>query len=144
VPGSRNFDLGETSSRFPIDNSQRQKIVRPKWHERSAPTFLWDTKKGLEMKKTLLAVSAAVILAGGLAAFSQPASAHVVCNREGDCWSTHANVQYPSSFGIRTYNDRYANESYRQRHWHDNGRTWRDENHDRDRGAYRSGAWVQF
>jgi hypothetical protein len=53
-------------------------------------------------------------------------------------------VQYPSSFGIRTYNDRYANESYRQRHWHDNGRTWRDENHDRDRGAYRSGAWVQF
>jgi hypothetical protein len=58
----------------------------------------------MEMKKTLSAVSAAVILAGGLVAFSQPASAHVVCNREGDCWSTHANVQYPSAFGIRTYN----------------------------------------
>jgi hypothetical protein len=98
----------------------------------------------LQIKKGILAASAALIIAGGFVVFAQPASAHVVCNRAGDCWSTHTNVRYPRELGVRRYSDRYADESYRQRHWRDNGRTWREENHDRDRGAYRNGLWVQF
>ena len=98
----------------------------------------------MELRKTLLAVSTAIALTGGVAVFAQPASAHVVCNSTGDCWSTHASVQYPREYGIHTYSDRYANQSYRERRWQNNGRTWRDENHDRDRGAYRSGLWVTF
>jgi hypothetical protein len=102
-------------------------------------------KKGnsMHISKTLLAVSAAAMLTGGLA-ITLPASAHVVCNRTGDCWSTHANVTYPRDLGVRTYSDRYADQSYRERRWGNNGRTWRDENHDRDRGAYRAGVWFGF
>ena len=98
----------------------------------------------MQFKKKLSVVSTALIVAGSLAVFASPASARVVCNRAGDCWTTHANVRYPRDFGIRTYNDRYADQTYRQRRWHDNNRTWRDENHDRDRGAYRNGVWIQF
>jgi hypothetical protein len=99
----------------------------------------------MTMRRTVFAVSVAVVFAAGAVAFTQPASAHVVCNRTGDCWSTHANVTYPSDLGVRKYSDRYADQSYRERRWGSNsGRTWRDENHDHDRGAYRSGAWIQF
>ena len=42
------------------------------------------------------------------------------------------------------YRDRYADEGYRQQRWRGNNRTWRDENHDRDRGAYRNGIWFNF
>ena len=98
----------------------------------------------MQLKRAFFAASTTAILAAGLVAIAQPASAHVVCNRAGDCWSTHANVRYPSSLGVHVYSDRYANQGYRQQHWRNNGRTWRDENHDRDRGAYRNGTWVQF
>lgn len=87
---------------------------------------------------------AASLTIGGLAAFTSSASAHVVCNRAGDCWSTHSRYNYPSELGVRFYSDRYANDRYRQRHWHDNNRNWRDEHHDRDRGYYRDGLWVTF
>ena len=89
------------------------------------------------------AVTAAVTVSG-LAAISTAASAHVVCNRAGDCWSTHTRYNYPSSLGIRFYSDRYANERYRNRHWHGDHHNWRDEHHDRDRGYYRDGAWITF
>lgn len=89
------------------------------------------------------ALSSAVLM-GGLVVCTLPVSAHVVCNRAGDCWSTHANVKYPRDLGIRSYNDRYADEGYRQQRWRDNGRTWRGNDHDRDRGAYRNGVWFSF
>ena len=98
----------------------------------------------MQLKKTFLAVSAVVVFVGGVTAFAQPAFARVVCNRAGDCWSTHATVRYPRDLGVRAYNDRYADQTYRDRRWHDNHRTWREENHDHDRGAYRNGIWVQF
>jgi hypothetical protein len=98
----------------------------------------------MQFRKALFAASAAVIISGGMVAAIQPASAHVVCNREGDCWSTHANVRYPRDMGVRVYNDRYSDQSYRERRWHNQTRNWRDENHDRDRGAYRNGLWVTF
>jgi len=98
----------------------------------------------MKFKSTLLAASAAALVVGGLSLLVQPASARVVCNGTGDCWSTHTTVQYPREYGIHTYSDRYSDQSYRERRWQNNHRTWRDENHDSDRGAYRSGVWVAF
>ena len=86
---------------------------------------------------------AALIGIAGLAVTAPAASAHVVCNRAGDCWSTHARYQYPNELGVRFYNDRYTNDRYRHRHWHDR-RTWRDDHHESDRGYYRDGLWVTF
>jgi hypothetical protein len=98
----------------------------------------------MHFKKRLSVLSIAAVSALSVLALATPASAHVVCNRAGDCWSTHANVRYPSNLGIRTYSDRYANDDYRQQRWGNNGRTWRDNDHDRDRGAYRNGVWLSF
>jgi hypothetical protein len=85
----------------------------------------------------------AVVTVGVVVGVSPAASAHVVCNSQGDCWSTHQRYQYPSTLGIRFYNNRYRSDRYRHRHWHDQ-RTWRDENHDSDRGYYNNGAWITF
>jgi hypothetical protein len=53
-------------------------------------------------------------------------------------------VRYPRDLGVRVYSDRYADQTYRSRRWHGNNRKWHDENHDRDRGAYRGGVWTPF
>jgi hypothetical protein len=98
----------------------------------------------VKLKKTLWAASAAFVIAGGMAVSVQSASARVVCNRDGDCWTTHANVKYPRELGIRVYNDRYTDQHYRDRRWHASNRKWHDEGHEHDRGAYRSGVWVPF
>ena len=98
----------------------------------------------MKLKKALWAASAAFVIASGFAASGQSASARVVCNRDGDCWTTHANVRYPREFGIRVYNERYADQRYRERRWHDSNRRWHDEGHEHDRGAYRNGQWVTF
>lgn len=98
----------------------------------------------MQITQRASAVSIAALSVLGLVILAEPASAHVVCNRAGDCWSTHANVTYPSNLGIRKYSDRYANDDYRQQRWGSNGRTWRGNDHDRDRGAYRNGVWFSF
>lgn len=95
----------------------------------------------MQIKKPLLAAST-IVAAGILASLPLTASARVVCNRAGDCWSTHTDVTYPAELGIQAYSDRYADSAYRDHHWHDNHRNWRDEHHDHDRGYYRDGAWV--
>jgi hypothetical protein len=92
---------------------------------------------------TYSAVAASLTL-GGVAVFSAPASAHVVCNSAGDCWSTHSRHKYPSDLQIRFYSDRYAHERYRNRHWRNHHRNWRDEHHEDDRGYYRDGIWITF
>jgi hypothetical protein len=84
-----------------------------------------------------------LVAIGAVVSGSTAASAHVVCNRNGDCWSTSQRYQYPNELGVRYYNSRYMNDSYRHRHWHDQ-RTWRDEHHDNDRGYYRDGLWITF
>jgi hypothetical protein len=99
----------------------------------------------LHVIKKLSAFSIAALSIATVFALGTPASAHVVCNRTGDCWSTHAEgVTYPSNLGVRTYSDRYANDDYRQQRWGNNGRTWRGNEHDHDRGAYRNGVWLSF
>jgi len=85
----------------------------------------------------------ALVTTGVVMGVAPSASAHVVCNRNGDCWSTHQRYQYPSTIGIRFYNHRYMNSRYRHRHWHDQ-RTWRDEDHGAERGYYNNGAWITF
>jgi hypothetical protein len=98
----------------------------------------------VKIKKTLWAASAAFVIAGGISVSAETANARVVCNRDGDCWTSHADVQYPHQLGIRVYDDRFADQRYRERHWHDKHHKWRDEGHDHDRGAYRNGVWVPF
>jgi hypothetical protein len=76
----------------------------------------------------------AVIGAGALAAFSAPASAYVVCNREGDCWHTRDRYNYNPSFGLTIHDDNWR--------WGDRDRyRWRE--HD-GRGYWRNGAWIRF
>jgi hypothetical protein len=97
----------------------------------------------MRFRKTLISTSAALALGTlGVAATVQSASAHVVCNSDGDCWSTHSTYKYPPDLGVTLYSDRYADQSYRDREWRDMHRTWRDERH--DRGYYKGGVWVQF
>ena len=85
----------------------------------------------------------AMVAMGAVVSGTTAASAHVVCNRDGDCWNTSQRYQYPAAVHVRYYNNRYMNDTYRQRHWHDS-RTWRDEHHDNDRGYYRQGVWIGF
>ena len=98
----------------------------------------------MQLGKSLLALGAACVVAVGFGAAASSASARVVCNREGDCWNSHANVRYPRELGVRVYSDRYADQGYREQRWHDNHRRWHDEGHDHDRGAYRNGVWFGF
>jgi hypothetical protein len=95
----------------------------------------------MRLSKTLIGASAALAL-GSVAATVQSASAHVVCNRDGDCWSTHSTYKYPADLGVTIYSDRYADQAYRDREWRDMHRVWRDARH--DRGYYRGGVWVTF
>ena len=88
------------------------------------------------------AAVAAVIGGAALVASAPAASARVVCNYTGDCWSTNQRYQYPADVRVRFYNDRYTNGHYRNRHWRNHHRNWRDAHH--DRGYYREGLWVTF
>lgn len=98
-----------------------------------------STRKLLTAAAVGTLVSLAAVVAG-----TSAASAHVVCNRAGDCWSTHSRYHYPRNLGVRIYSDRYQREEYRQRHWRNKQRNWRDDHHERDRGYYRDGLWVTF
>ena len=84
-------------------------------------------------KMVLLGAAAAVTALIGLVA---PASAYVVCNREGDCWHTEARYRYPGEGYVSHPDDWY----FHQR--------WDDRAHYRDyhdgRGYYRNGLWVTF
>lgn len=100
----------------------------------------------MDFRKT--AVAAAIAAACVVGATASPASARVVCNRYGDCWRTNTTVVYPRYLGVRVYGDRYADEAYRERQWRPMHRhrhwRWHDEDHLRDRGAWRNGVWIPF
>ena len=81
---------------------------------------------------------AALISIGATVAMAPAASAHVICNRMGDCWSTHTRYAYPKELGVQFYTDRYNNRKWGA--WRN--RTWRAERH--DQGYYRSGVWLTF
>jgi hypothetical protein len=86
----------------------------------------------LKITRTAAAL-AAVIGLGALGAASA-ASAHVVCNAEGDCWHVDNRVTYPD---VRlTY---HPDDWYFHQHWDDHHH-WRDMHE--GRGYYRGGVWV--
>ena len=72
--------------------------------------------------------------AGALAAMAAPASAYVVCNREGDCWRTHERYNYQPAFGLTIHDDNWR--------WRERERyRWRDYH----RGYWgRNGVWITF
>ena len=98
----------------------------------------------MQFRKVLLAAATTFAVGCSMAAFTQPASARVVCNAVGDCWTTHEMVRYPRDLGVRVYSDRYADQAYRERRWRRYHRVWHDEPHDHEHGAYRNGVWFTF
>ncbi|HWF65122.1 MAG TPA: hypothetical protein VN685_10965 [Rhizomicrobium sp.] len=84
-----------------------------------------------------------LLLAGGLSlgsliAAAAPASAYVVCNRDGDCWHTDRRVAAP---GLRF--DYHPDDWYFHRDWdRDNDRHWRG--YHEGRGYWRGGVWIQL
>lgn len=78
----------------------------------------------------------ALLGAGTMALTATPASAYVVCNRDGDCWHTESRAAYP---GV-TFNY-HPDDWYFHRNWdHDDHYHWRD--YHEGRGYYRGGVWV--
>lgn len=98
----------------------------------------------MSLKKSLIVLSSAAALSAGALAITTPASARVVCNRVGDCWSTHETIAYPRGLGVRVYDDHYADRAYREQRWRAYHRRWHDENHDHDRGYWRQGVWIKL
>ena len=92
------------------------------------------------MRKTVFATAAlaALTITGSVIATTTPASAIVVCNREGDCWHTDRRYRYP---GDRTFYTYHPDEWYFHQTW-SSDRHWRDYN--RGRGYWKGGVWVTF
>jgi len=51
------------------------------------------------MRKNLLLSGAltALVVAGTVITTTAPASAYMVCNRDGDCWHTESRYRYPGT-----------------------------------------------
>ena len=87
-------------------------------------------------------VLGALVGAGALGAMAGPASAYVVCNREGDCWHSEHRDRAP---GVRF--EYHPDDWYFHRRWEGDRsdryryRAWRD---DAARGYWRNGVWITF
>jgi len=78
----------------------------------------------------------AAVMAGGLTVMSAaPASAHIACNRAGECWHVNDRFDYPARLGIVIHPD----------DWRDHHRGHMRFREDRDdRGYYDRGHWRTF
>jgi hypothetical protein len=90
------------------------------------------------MHKSLLATAAlaAMTVMGSVMATTAPASAAVVCNREGDCWHTDRRYHYPGSGYTYHPDEWYFHQTF------GSDRHWREYN--RGRGYWKGGVWVTF
>ena len=81
---------------------------------------------------------AMLVAASTLAISATTASAHVVCNEEGDCWHVKTKHEYKPEFGVRIYADDWK--------WGDTeSKKYRWREHDGDgRGYWRKGIWLDF
>ena len=87
-------------------------------------------------KKTISTAALALLMgAGALVAASAPASARVVCNRDGDCWHTESALRVP---GVKF--ETHPDDWYFHQHWDGADRHYRD--YHEGRGYYRSGVWI--
>jgi hypothetical protein len=99
----------------------------------------------INLKKYALAIlTVSGVSVGSLAAMTAPASAHVVCDDDGDdCWRTHPDYYdrdwHHEWHERREWQERRERDAYRRRYW-DNRRYpygW-------DRGYPGSSLWFNF
>ncbi len=87
------------------------------------------------MKKALKSAAFATLLGGGLLfGMTGAASAHIVCNSEGDCWHVADTYTYPDGFGLVVHEDAWKWGDADHYRWHE---------HD-GRGYWHNGVWVTF
>jgi hypothetical protein len=90
----------------------------------------------ISAKKTFTTAALALLMGGAaLVAVSAPASARVVCNREGDCWHTDTVPRVP---GVRL--DVHPDDWYFHQKWDGGDRHYRD--YHEGRGYYKGGLWI--
>jgi hypothetical protein len=100
-------------------------------------------ESSLQLKKTLLAASAAVIVgAAGLIVIATPASARVVCNSYGDCWHTDARYDY-NRYDRDQRPVYHSDDWYFHQHWDSDRDHHFRESHE-GRGYYKNGIWLSF
>lgn len=88
------------------------------------------------MKFKLTATTLAAVIGAGALAAAGAASAHIVCNAEGDCWHVDNRATYPH-VALRYHPDDW----YFHQHWdNDKDHHWRE--HHEGRGYYEHGVWV--
>ncbi len=79
----------------------------------------------------------AAVAVGGLALSTTPASAHVACNRFGECWHTsNRYTTYPANLGVVFHDDAWRASHMKHRHWRDDPKD--------DKGYYSHGHWRSF
>ncbi|MBL6852610.1 MAG: hypothetical protein ISS15_12045 [Alphaproteobacteria bacterium] len=93
------------------------------------------------MRKLVAGVAISALIGFGcVAAGTLPASAHIVCNDDGDCWHTDSDYRHHSDWRIR---DHYPDDWYFHRDWdHDHDHHWHD--YREGRGYWRHGVWITF
>lgn len=79
---------------------------------------------------------AAVLSAAAMAWTATSASAHIVCNAEGDCWHVHGDYDYPATARVEVHPDTWAWEEGEQRRWR--------EHPGEERGYWSGGDWHGF
>jgi hypothetical protein len=77
---------------------------------------------------------AALLGASALAISTPSASAHIVCNADGDCWHTKGDVEYRPEFGLNIHPD---NWKWKEGEHH----AWREHE---GRGYWHGGEWKTF
>ena len=84
-----------------------------------------------------LALASAIAIGSTLCLFSAPASAYVACNKDGDCWHTDSQVNFPG-VTLSFHDDKWwdTNRTDSQYHWHD-----ADNDHDWHHGYWSRGEW---
>jgi hypothetical protein len=85
--------------------------------------------------KIRTALFGAVAVAGALVAVTLPASAYIVCNRDGDCWHTESRYAPPG-----VHFEFHPDDWYFHRHWDDGHMRYRD--YHEGRGYWRNGVWI--
>ena len=90
-----------------------------------------------DLKIALSAAALAAVLGLGALAAPGAASAHIVCNAQGDCWHTDYRDHYPKQRMTYHNDDWYFHQKWEQ----DKARHWREmhEGH----GYYANGQWVE-
>jgi len=85
------------------------------------------------MKKLILG---SVLAVGTLTGLVLPASAYIVCDRDGDrCWHTEARYHYPEGRYEWHPDEWYFHRTWDRDHWYD---------YHEGRGYWRNGVWVTF